>query len=140
MPQGRKRSSRPAPSSPRPPRRWSASSTAGWGMNARRRSDDTHPMSRDEIIAKIRQTAPALRAEGVSKLAIFGSRSRGDAGPDSDLDVLVEVDPAAPFSLLNLSGVALIVEAATGLQAQVTLKRSLNERMAERIADDVVEV
>jgi len=97
-------------------------------------------MSRDEIIAKIRQTAPALRAEGVSKLAIFGSRSRGDAGPDSDLDVLVEVDPAAPFSLLNLSGVALIVEAATGLQAQVTLKRSLDERMAERIADDVVEV
>jgi predicted nucleotidyltransferase len=36
-------------------------------------------MTRDEIIAKIRSTAPALRAEGVTKLAIFGSRARSDA-------------------------------------------------------------
>jgi len=41
-------------------------------------------MTRDEIIAKVRATAPALRAEGVTKLAIFGSQARGDAGPDSD--------------------------------------------------------
>jgi hypothetical protein len=36
-------------------------------------------MTREEIIAKVRETAPALRAEGVTKLAIFGSRARGDA-------------------------------------------------------------
>ena len=59
---------------------------------------ESGPMTRDQIIAKLRETAPALRAEGVTKLAIFGSRSRGDASPDSDLDVLIEVDPAAPFS------------------------------------------
>jgi antitoxin ChpS len=46
-------------------------------------------MTREEIIAKVRETAPALRAEGVTKLAIFGSRARGDAGPDSDVDVAV---------------------------------------------------
>jgi predicted nucleotidyltransferase len=97
-------------------------------------------MTRDEIIAKLRESAPALRAEGVSRLEIFGSRSRGDAQADSDLDLLVEIDPASQFSLLNLSGVALIVEGATGLQAQVTLKRTLDGRMAERIADDLVEV
>jgi len=33
-------------------------------------------MTREEIIAKVRETAPALRAEGVTKLAIFGSRAR----------------------------------------------------------------
>jgi uncharacterized protein len=97
-------------------------------------------MTRDEIIAKLRSTAPALRAEGVTKLAIFGSRSRGDAREDSDLDVLIEVDPDAEFSLLNLSGVGLLVEEATGLSTQVTMRRSLNARIAERIADDVVEV
>jgi predicted nucleotidyltransferase len=97
-------------------------------------------MTRDEIIAKIRSSAPALRAEGVTKLAIFGSRARGDAREDSDLDVLIDVDPDSRFSLLNLSGVGLIVEDATGLKTQVAMRRSLDPRIAERIADDVVEV
>ena len=96
--------------------------------------------SREAIIAKLRETAPALRAEGVTKLAIFGSRARGDARDDSDLDVLIDVDPESNFSLLNLSGVGLIVEDVTGLKTQVAMRRSLEPRMAERIADDVIEV
>jgi predicted nucleotidyltransferase len=97
-------------------------------------------MTRDEIIAKVRETAPALRAEGVTKLAIFGSRARGDDRPDSDLDVLIDIDPTATFSLMNLSGVGLIVEDATGLKTQVTTRCSLDERMSKRIADDLIEV
>lgn len=97
-------------------------------------------MTRDQIIAKLRSTAPALKAEGVTKLAIFGSRARGDARDDSDLDVLIDVEAGSEFSLMNLSGVALIVEDVTGLKTQVSMRRSLHSRIAERIADDVIEV
>ncbi len=97
-------------------------------------------ITRDEIIATLRSSAPALRAEGVTKLAIFGSRARGDARPDSDLDVLIDVDPDATFSLLNLVGVEHIVSDATGLRTQAALRRSLDPRMARRIADDLIEV
>jgi predicted nucleotidyltransferase len=97
-------------------------------------------MTRDEIIATIRNNAEALKAEGVTKLAIFGSRVRGDNRPDSDLDVLVEVGPDASFSLLNLIGVQHIIGDATGLQAQATMRRSIPSRFAQRIADDIVEV
>ena len=97
-------------------------------------------MTRDEIIATIKENADAIKAEGVTKLAIFGSRVRGDNRPDSDIDVLVEVEPETSFSILNLIGVEHIIEDATGLQAQATMRRSIPPRFAERIADDVVEV
>ena len=97
-------------------------------------------MTREEIIAKLRSTAPALRAEGVTKLAIFGSRARGDARDDSALDVLIEVDPDATFPLLDLVGVQHIIKDATGLDTQAEMRRSLEPRFAQRIADDIIEI
>ena len=97
-------------------------------------------MTRDEIIFKLRANAAAIKAEGVTGLAIFGSRARDDARPESDIDVLVDVAPDSRFSLLNLIGVEHLIKNVTGLPAQATMHRSLDPRMAERIADDIVEV
>jgi hypothetical protein len=97
-------------------------------------------MTRDQIIAAIRGNSDAIKAEGVTGLAIFGSRVRGDNQPDSDIDVLIEVEPDASFSLLNLIDVEHIIGDATGLQIQATMRRSLPPRFAEQIADDIVEV
>lgn len=97
-------------------------------------------MTRDEIIEKLRSTAPALRAEGVTGLALFGSRARGDAREDSDLDVLIDVDEKARFSLLDLIGVEQIISDATGLATQAEIRRSMEPRFARRIADDLIKV
>ncbi len=52
-------------------------------------------MNRQEIIARLKENEPALRARGVSRIALFGSRARGDARPDSDTDIMIETNPAA---------------------------------------------
>src|SRR6266446_3450859 len=52
-------------------------------------------MNGQEILAKLRENESALRARGVSHVALFGSRARGDNQPDSDIDIMIEVDPTA---------------------------------------------
>ncbi len=56
-----------------------------------------------EITEKI---SPILRAYGVKKASVFGSVSRGDARPDSDVDLLVELGPGPMgiFKYMELIG------------------------------------
>jgi predicted nucleotidyltransferase len=56
-------------------------------------------MDRQEIIARLRENEAALRARGVAHAALFGSRARGDARPDSDTDIMIEIDPEAPVGV-----------------------------------------
>lgn len=73
-------------------------------------------------------------------VALFGSRARGDNGPASDVDLLIDVDAARLFSLLDLIGVEHVVEEATGISANALMRRSLERNFATAIASDVIEV
>jgi hypothetical protein len=42
----------------------------------------------NEILAQRAQLADLCRKYGIAELAVFGSVARGDAGPDSDVDLL----------------------------------------------------
>ncbi len=44
------------------------------------------------------------REHGIRRLAIFGSALRDDFRPDSDIDVLVEFDPARTPTLFDIAG------------------------------------
>ena len=98
-------------------------------------------MTRDEIIARIRANADLIKARGVVHLALFGSRMRGDHRPDSDLDVLVDIDPSVKkFSLIDLAGVCLVLEEMLVLDTNIEERSGLSPRFKERISDDIVEV
>jgi hypothetical protein len=97
-------------------------------------------MQRDQIIAALTELRPALEAEGVTHLALFGSRARGDNRPDSDIDLLVDVDPEGRFSILNLVGVEQLVSDTTGMAANAFMRRSLEDRFRQTIAAEIVPV
>lgn len=51
-------------------------------------------MDRDRIIEALRAHQEELRRTGVLNLSLFGSAARGDAGPDSDVDIVVRLSEA----------------------------------------------
>ncbi len=48
-------------------------------------------MTRDELLVKLRELKPWLEEQGIVNVRLFGSYARDEAGPDSDVDLLVEI-------------------------------------------------
>ena len=53
-------------------------------------------MNRQDIIDRLRENEAALKARGVTHAALFGSRARGEERRDSDIDIMIDIDPGAP--------------------------------------------
>lgn len=56
----------------------------------------------EQIIATLRAHGAELRRAGIRHLSLFGSVARGDAEADSDVDLVVDFDPAAAMDLIRL--------------------------------------
>lgn len=81
-----------------------------------------------------------MRDAGITRLYLFGSRARGDARRDSDLDILVETTSREEAPRFDYFKALHLIEDHLGLQVQISIRDLLKPRMAERIADDLIEV
>ena len=61
-------------------------------------------MNREDIIARLRANEAELRGRGVAHAALFGSRARGEDRPDSDTDIMIEIDPAVRIGVYEYVG------------------------------------
>jgi uncharacterized protein len=71
--------------------------------------DINQGMDRHEILERLRENERALRERGVTHAAVFGSRARGDNRPDSDTDIMIDIDPEAPLSVYDYVGLKRFV-------------------------------
>lgn len=98
-------------------------------------------MTREEIIEKLRAMEPELRARGITRLQMFGSRARGDNREDSDLDLLIEYERPATASGFDFFGIGPDLTEALGIETQVTENwEGMKPRFRREIAPDLVTV
>ncbi len=97
-------------------------------------------MDRNTAIARLKAHEAELRAMGVSGLSLFGSVARGEARPDSDIDVAVRLDAARRVTLFDLAEVNHRLEAMLGTKVDLVSEGGLKPRFKARIAADRVHV
>lgn len=81
---------------------------------------------------------PVLRRHGVKRAGIFGSVVRGEATPESDVDVLVELDRQA--SLLDFIGIKLDLEGVLGRSVDLVEYAAVKPRLRDRILREEVPI
>jgi predicted nucleotidyltransferase len=95
-------------------------------------------MSRDEILARLREFEPALRARGIAHAALFGSAARGDNGPDSDIDIMVEIAPDVILSVYEYVALKNYVADLFAARVDVVNRASLKPIIGPAITAEAV--
>jgi predicted nucleotidyltransferase len=91
-----------------------------------------------EIIRLLEEAKPELaRRHGIQRLAVFGSYARGDQREESDVDILIEVDPSIGLRFVDLADE---IETKLGLRAEVVSRRAIKPRNWEVIEKDLIDV
>jgi predicted nucleotidyltransferase len=97
-------------------------------------------MRRAEVIDRLKEAEPAIRALGVSALYLFGSHARDEAGPDSDVDVFIDKDPAHDFGLHEFMGIYFKLQEVLGTDVDYTTREGLVEFYRPDIEREAVRV
>ena len=73
---------------------------------------------------------------GARRVRLFGSVARGDADPQSDVDVLVDFERGR--SLFDHAALMLELEALLGCKVDVVTERGLRQRIRDRVLKEAV--
>ena len=95
-------------------------------------------MNRQEILAKLKENEAALRSRGVSHAALFGSHARGDNRPDSDIDILIEINPEAHIGVWDYVGLKEYIAALFDGPVDVVDQEALKSHVASAATADTL--
>jgi hypothetical protein len=97
---------------------------------------DPKPLTRDRAVQLLREHMDEMRALGVESLSIFGSVARDEAGPESDVDVLMELKPGV--GLFQYVDIQERLQEILGRQVDLATPRALRPWMREQVLAEAI--
>jgi len=95
-------------------------------------------MDHTNILKLLRDYREELRRMGVKSLALFGSAVRGELRPDSDIDLLVELEP--PYTFDRYIQIKFFLEDLLGRPVDLVMAESLKPRIQPYVEREAVYV
>jgi len=93
--------------------------------------------TREEILTTLREQHATLSGSyPIQRLALFGSWARGDAREDSDVDILVEVDPSIGLRFVDLGDQ---LEKALGRRVDLVSRRAIKPAYWKQIEAELID-
>ena len=86
-------------------------------------------MDKTEVIAKLRYHEQDLRARGVRHAALFGSVARGSAGSDSDIDIMIDIEPETIRDVYAYVGLKTYIAALFTGPVDIVNREALRPRL-----------
>ena len=96
-------------------------------------------MTRDEAIARLKKSESVLKGAGVTHLYMFGSTVRGEARPDSDVDLFFDFE-REDFGLFDLMGVKELAAEILGTKTDMIPRDGLHHMLRNRIEASALQV
>jgi hypothetical protein len=90
------------------------------------------------VLETLRAHESDLRRLGVSHAAVFGSVARGEAGAESDIDVLVDLDESRPMGIFEYARVKLFIDQLFDGASDVVNRRTLKPLLRANILHDTI--
>jgi predicted nucleotidyltransferase len=73
------------------------------------------------------------QAHHIRRLSLFGSQLKGTAGPDSDIDLLVEFDPEHIPTLLGIAGMEIELSERLGRKVDLRTAGDLSRYFRDEV-------
>jgi predicted nucleotidyltransferase len=94
-------------------------------------------MTLEELLKEKREEILCVCSKyGAHNVRVFGSVARGEADQQSDIDLLVDMEPGR--SLLDLGGLLMDLQALLGQKVDVVTERGLKPRIRERVLAEAI--
>ena len=93
---------------------------------------------RAEVLERLRADRSSLDRFGVRTIALFGSVARDDAGPESDVDILVDYRPDVRPDLFEFIDLKEHLETLVGRRVDLVTPAALHRRLRDSILAEAV--